>query len=293
MCKYCEKKIRNLKNAKITPQTYIGKRFGNVVIIDCYWLYKSGRNRIYVDYKCDCGTIKTSNIEHLLQGQIISCGCIKTKRTIARNKKHGLYNDNKRLFDVWNNMIQRCENSKNNSFGNYGKRGIKVCREWHDLRIFIDWAKSSGYEERDKNNRSNVLSIERIDVNGNYEPNNCKWIPVREQAWNKRNSKMCRKEARRVKVLKKGKYQKENIITCEKCGCEFQYHDTEIIVDMTTPDEESFLGGFGVHKYLKCPTCNAICTISTDFIEHKSIFTEIKEWWKDLFYASTSKEDKQ
>lgn len=103
---------------------------------------------------------------------------------------------------------------------------------------------------------------------------------------------MCRKEARRVKVLKKGKYQKENIITCEKCGCEFQYYDTEIIVDMTTPDEESFLGGFGVHKYLKCPTCNAICTISTDFIEHKSIFTEIKEWWKNLFYASTSKEDK-
>lgn len=103
----------------------------------------------------------------------------------------------------------------------------------------------------------------------------------------------CRKEAGRVKVLKKGKYPEENIITCEKCGCEFQYYDTEIIVDMTTPDEESFLGGFGVHKYLKCPTCNAICTISTDFIEHKSIFTEIKEWWKDLFYASTSKEDKQ
>lgn len=201
MCKFCEKKIRNLKNAKITPQTYIGKRFGNVVIIDCYWLYKSGRNRIYVDYKCDCGTIKTSNIEHLLQGQIISCGCIKTKRTIARNKKHGLYNDNKRLFDVWNNMIQRCENSKNNSFGNYGKRGIKVCREWHDLKTFIDWAKSSGYEERDKNNRSNVLSIERIDVNGNYEPNNCKWIPVREQAWNKRNSKICRKEVGRMKHI--------------------------------------------------------------------------------------------
>lgn len=196
MCEYCEKKIRNLKNAKITPQTYIGKRFGNVVIIDCYWLYKSGRNRIYVDYRCACGTIKTSNIEHLLQGHIISCGCVKTKRTIARNKKHGLYNDNRRLFDVWNNMIQRCENSKNNSFENYGKRGIKVCKEWHDLKTFIDWAKSTGYEERDINNRSNVLSIERINVNGNYEPSNCKWIPVREQAWNKRNSKkMCRKEA--------------------------------------------------------------------------------------------------
>lgn len=216
MCKYCEKKIRNLKNAKVMPQTYIGKRFGNVVIIDCYWLYKSGRNRIYVDYKCDCGTIKTSNIEHLLQGQIISCGCIKTKRTIARNKKHGLYNDNKRLFDVWNNMIQRCENSKNNSFGNYGKRGIKVCREWHDLKTFIDWAKSSGYEERDKNNRSNVLSIERIDVNGNYEPNNCKWIPVREQAWNKRNSKMCRKEAGIVKFESKKKLREDTDKLVEK-----------------------------------------------------------------------------
>lgn len=120
----------------------------------------------------------------------------------------------------------------------------------------------------------NITGINHLRIKANYCP-------------------MCRKEARKVKVLKKGKYQKENIITCEKCGCEFQYYDTEIIVDMTTPDEESFLGGFGVHKYLKCPTCNAICTISTDFIEHKSIFTEIKEWWKDLFYASTSKEDKQ
>ena len=104
---------------------------------------------------------------------------------------------------------------------------------------------------------------------------------------------MCRKEAGRVIILKKGEYPKENVITCEKCGCEFQYYDTEITVNTTTPDEEGFFGGFGVHKYLKCPTCNAICTISTDFIEHKSIFTEIKEWWKNLFYASTSKEDKQ
>lgn len=103
---------------------------------------------------------------------------------------------------------------------------------------------------------------------------------------------MCRKEVRKMKILKKGNYPKENIMICKKCGCEFQYYNTEIIIDMTTPDEESFLGGFGVHKYLKCPTCNAICTISTDFIEHKSIFTEIKEWWKNLFYASTSKEDK-
>lgn len=94
-----------------------------------------------------------------------------------------------------------------------------------------------------------------------------------------------------MKILKDGTYPEENKIICKECNCEFQYFNKEIIVDMTTPDEESFFGGFGVHKYLKCPTCNSICTISTEFIEHKSIFTRIKKWWKDLFYASTNKEE--
>lgn len=96
-----------------------------------------------------------------------------------------------------------------------------------------------------------------------------------------------------MKILKDGIYPEENIITCKKCGCEFQYYDTEIITDITTPEEESFLGGFGVHKYLKCPTCNEICTISTNFMKHKSIFAEIKESWQNLWHASINKEDKQ
>lgn len=85
-------------------------------------------------------------------------------------------------------MIQRCENRKNPNYQNYGGRGIKVCEEWHDLENFIKWAYNVGYEERTISDRKNVLSIERIDVNGNYEPSNCKWIPFKEQGRNKRYS---------------------------------------------------------------------------------------------------------
>ena len=93
-------------------------------------------------------------------------------------------------------MIQRCENPKNLNYKNYGGRGIKVCDEWHNLKKFIQWANSSGYEARNKNDRRNVLSIERINVNGNYEPSNCKWIPFKEQNKNKRYcGKQCVEES--------------------------------------------------------------------------------------------------
>lgn len=92
-----------------------------------------------------------------------------------------------------------------------------------------------------------------------------------------------------MKIIKNGTYPENNKIKCEKCGCEFQYYDTEIITDMTTPDEEDMFNGFGVHKYLKCPTCKAICTISCNFTPKESSFTKIKEWWNNLFYASSIK----
>ena len=79
-------------------------------------------------------------------------------------------------------MIQRCENKSNKNFSNYGGRGIKVCIEWHDLENFIRWAYEKGYEERPISDRRNVLSIERINVNGNYEPSNCRWITQEENS---------------------------------------------------------------------------------------------------------------
>lgn len=188
MCEYCEKdKIRELKYSKINPQEYINKRYGKVIVIDCYWI-KNKRYRLYADYRCDCGNIKSSTIDHLKSGRVKSCGCFISQITAERNTKHDLYKNNKRIFDIWNNMIQRCQNKKNPNYKNYGGRGIKVCDEWKNLQNFIKWAYKNGYEERDKTERKNVLSIERMDVNGNYEPNNCKWIPFSEQGKNRRYS---------------------------------------------------------------------------------------------------------
>lgn len=87
-------------------------------------------------------------------------------------------------------------------------------------------------------------------------------------------------------IIKKGKYPEKNKITCEGCGCLFQYYNKEVVIDMTTPDEQSFLGGFGVHKYIRCPQCNEVCTISCEFQEDKDIFTEIKEWFCGRFKKS-------
>lgn len=96
------------------------------------------------------------------------------------NYKHGLRDT--RLFSIWCNMKNRCYNPNSTFFQHYGGRGITVCDEWqHDFLAFYDWAMSNGY--------SDDLSIDRIDVNGNYEPSNCRWATSKEQGVNRRNNK--------------------------------------------------------------------------------------------------------
>ncbi|MBV7505644.1 hypothetical protein KW850_10290 [Bacillus sp. sid0103] len=94
--------------------------------------------------------------------------------------KHGL--SKTRIHGLWRKVIDRCTNPNASNYHNYGGRGISICHEWRtDFMNFYSWAIDNGYQEG--------LSLERIDVNGNYEPSNCKWIELREQCRNKRDTK--------------------------------------------------------------------------------------------------------
>lgn len=142
----------------------------------------AGKKHGHLNWKClcDCGNITYTLGCDLTSGRKKSCGCLSRYMRIQNNTTHGM--SKTRLYTIWNGIKKRCYNPNFENYKHYGGRGIEVCNEWkNDFEVFASWAMDNGYTDE--------LTIERIDVNKNYCPENCKWITKTEQAKNKRTSR--------------------------------------------------------------------------------------------------------
>lgn len=146
-------------------------------------LYFSTKTHLWTA-QCICGVIKEVNIADIRNGSSKSCGCLRTETTVKRFTTHGYGSQAKGLipeYNTWLGMKQRCYNKKCACYSYYGGRGIRVCKRWkHSFSNFLaDMGRKPGPD----------YSIDRINVNGNYEPSNCRWATKKEQAINTRRSR--------------------------------------------------------------------------------------------------------
>jgi hypothetical protein len=157
-----------------------GERFGRLVAMQR--VGKDKRNNALWRCKCDCGNEVIRSTSELRKRSNHSCGCLAKEhlKDMSRNNiTHGMTGT--RLYGCYKGMMSRCYREKDIHYKAYGGRGITVCDEWkNNSQSFIDWALNHGYADN--------LTIERINVNGNYEPSNCTWIPMSEQYKNKQSN---------------------------------------------------------------------------------------------------------
>lgn len=151
-----------------------GQKFGYLTVVE-----KAGSDPKRAEWrwlcKCDCGNLTIVPSYRLRHGGVTSCGCHQYDRNFCSKKAKNF----PRLYRIYRGMKTRCTNPKYTYWHRYGGRGISVCDEWQKFDNFCDWALSSGYEERDL-----ALSIDRIDVDKGYSPDNCRWATATQQANN-------------------------------------------------------------------------------------------------------------
>lgn len=165
----------------------VGKVYGNVKVLRFKESRKTPSGSTRIMYECECllcGKTFITRKDGLVNGHTTSCGCTRDEwmHSGNLNRKHGLYED--RAYWVWTKVKSRCYNPKSREYKNYGGRGIKMCDEWLDPEKFIQWCYANGY---DKDAPKGQCTLDRIDVNGNYEPGNCRFITNLAQQNNRRD----------------------------------------------------------------------------------------------------------
>lgn len=148
-----------------------GERFGRLTVV-------RDEGSSHVVCKCDCGQDKITTRKYLRVGEVRSCGCLHHDKLMEMSVKHG--DSGSRLYRIWKSMRTRATNRNHVQAKDYVLRGISVCPEWSDYSAFKAWAMSNGYSDN--------LTIDRIDNDGPYSPQNCRWITQKEQCRNKRNT---------------------------------------------------------------------------------------------------------
>ena len=154
-----------------------GERFGRLTVLNFNGKDKHSHN-IWL-CKCDCGNLKLVSTGDLTNGKTQSCGCWANELTVKRNTTHG--DTHTHLYGIYRKMLWRCYNKNANHYDLYGGKGIVVCDEWKtSYEAFRDWALSNGYKKS--------LTIDRINVDGNYCPENCRWVSRKLQTQNRHNT---------------------------------------------------------------------------------------------------------
>lgn len=156
----------------------VGTRFGRLLVLE---EAQKTNGRKSFKCQCECGNTMITLRQSLVSGNTKSCGCLLKEKTRGRFTTHG--QSRTRLYSIYRGMLNRCYKHKTKRYERYGGRGIRVCNEWvNDFKAFYRWAMVNGYR--------NDLTIDRIDVNGDYAPGNCRWSNVKMQQNNLSTNKI-------------------------------------------------------------------------------------------------------
>lgn len=153
-----------------------GQKFGRLTVSG--FAGKSNDRQYMWLCDCDCGNTVIVRGYSLRSGNTQSCGCLQKETNIRIRTTHGM--SNTRIYNIWKGMKERCSTPSTSCYKYYGGRGIKVCDEWQEFEPFCEWAMMHGYRDD--------LTIDRLDVNGDYGPDNCRWATIEEQVLNTRRN---------------------------------------------------------------------------------------------------------